>query len=321
MTSRTWLFALSFMLLGNATVAAATLKSVLLKDDGRILIDFRGPIVAGDAQALKALIKSENERNRLVASVRFNSEGGALAEAAELVSVIQFGKLATVVGVGATCASACFLAFAAGYEKFANYSAFIGIHGASDQSGRETTEAGAATVAMARVMKELGVPAGIIGKMVVTPPSQMVWLSPNDLRSMGTTMVGTPSQVVPEQAMGAQLPPAVAPQTQAKAPPDWDTLVKHSIGISAKQNSGKPNVFRGCQPELKTCFNGVSFKGENNAEIFLKLTEDMNGKTVSREICQFNTFNDVRYCVDWDTGKSHRDMKDLRGDWQKVADE
>jgi hypothetical protein len=34
---------------------------------------------------------------------------------------------------------------------------------------------------MARIVKELGVPPSIIGKMVVTPPSDMVWLNPDDL--------------------------------------------------------------------------------------------------------------------------------------------
>jgi len=31
---------------------------------------------------------------------------------------------------------------------------------------------------MARIVKELGVPEGIVGKMVVTRPDDMVWLGP-----------------------------------------------------------------------------------------------------------------------------------------------
>jgi hypothetical protein len=82
------------------------------------------------------------------------------------------------------------LIFAAGETKFANYTAQIGVH-ASDENGAETVQSGAATVSMARIAKELGVPPAIIGRMVVTPPAQMVWLSPADLQSMGTTMAGT----------------------------------------------------------------------------------------------------------------------------------
>ena len=66
--------------------------------------------------------------------------------------------------------TACFLLFAAGSEKYASYSANVGVHGASDQSGREE---GDATVSMARMAKQLGVPESIIGKMVVTPPDQL----------------------------------------------------------------------------------------------------------------------------------------------------
>jgi hypothetical protein len=60
--------------------------------------------------------------------------------------------------------------------------------------GRETVSSNAATVSMAKVAKELGVPPAIIGRMVVTPPNEMVWLSPQELQSMGVTMVGKPAQ-------------------------------------------------------------------------------------------------------------------------------
>lgn len=85
--------------------------------------------------------------------------------------------------------------FAAGNEKYVSYSASVGVHGALDEDGRETNAAAAGTVSMARIVKDLGVPAAIIGKMVVTPPESIVWLTPDDLRSMGTTMTGKPAQV------------------------------------------------------------------------------------------------------------------------------
>jgi len=61
------------------------------------------------------------------------------------------------------------MVLAAGAEKFVSYAAFIGVHGASDESGRETIGSGAATVSMARPLKELGVPEGIIGKIGDAP--------------------------------------------------------------------------------------------------------------------------------------------------------
>jgi hypothetical protein len=94
--------------------------------------------------------------------------------------------------------------FAGGSPKFASYGASVGVHGASDQTGQETVEAGAATVSMARIVKNLGVPAPIIGKMVVTPAEQIVWLTPDDLRSMGATMTGKPAQVPTDQSGTSQ---------------------------------------------------------------------------------------------------------------------
>ena len=50
----------------------------------------------------------------------------------------------------------------------------------------------------------------------------------------------------------------------------------------------------------------------------VKTTEDSNGKLISREMCEFNQFGDVRDCVDWDRGTTHRDMKDANGNWAKI---
>ena len=51
----------------------------------------------------------------------------------------------------------------------------------------------------------------------------------------------------------------------------------------------------------------------------VKTTEDSNGKLISREMCEFNQFGDVRDCVDWDRGTTHRDMKDANGNWAKIG--
>lgn len=134
-------------------------------------------------------------------SIRLNSLGGNLLEGVKLAEAVKFARIAANVGQGAQCASACFLIFAAGETKYASYSAQIGVHGASDENGRETISSNAATVSMARIAKELSVPSSIIGRMVVTPPSEMMWLSSTDLQSMGTTMVGKPIQTTPNAAV------------------------------------------------------------------------------------------------------------------------
>lgn len=232
----------------GASAQAADLKTVPAKD-GRILVILSGEIVEGDVDTLKAAIKAANDGGKLVVNIRLNSEGGNLLEGVKLADVVRFGKISTNVGKDATCASACFLVYAAGQTKFANYTARIGVHGASDKAGNETVQSGAATVSMARVAKELGVPPAIIGRMVVTPPSEMVWLSPADLQSMGTSMVGKPSQVMqsahqPTQQTEPGVPMEITPQakaTTAKTSPTWNEFVDAAVSLSAQQNGVRPD--------------------------------------------------------------------------------
>jgi hypothetical protein len=246
--------------------------------------------------------------------------------------------MSTNVGKNASCASACFLIFAAGNTKFASYEARIGVHGASDEYGNETVQSGAATISMARIAKELGVPSGIIGRMVVTPPDEIIWLMPEDLQSMGTTMVGKPnqtqsaivappSQVPPNQL---QVPPDTSSKlnytgqsaaTVSKPPPTWGSILDRAIALSKDQNGGVAAFNRVCQPELKVCVNGLSFVTKDGTKTILKVTEDMNGKMLRREICSFNSFGDIRSCTDWDNGEAHRDMKNKNGEWEKVSGE
>jgi hypothetical protein len=302
---------------------AAALKSSTTKD-GRIIVSISGEIAEGDTDAFKAAVKSANDSGKLVTSIRLNSMGGNLVEGVKLAEAIRFAKVAANVGQGATCASACFLVFAAGETKFANYTAKIGVHGASDQ----TVQSSAATVSMARVAKELGVPPSIIGRMVVTPPSEMVWLTPQDLQTMGTTMIGRPAQVAVQDSVSgspSQVEPTTTPNvssaTKASAPPTWNEYVDNAVAISARQNNGKAMSIRSCQPEFKTCFNAVVYKDSSGVETIAKVIRDMNDKVIAREVCTFNASGDIRKCFNWDTLAAHRDMQAADGRWTKVADE
>ena len=313
--------------------SAATFKSVATKD-GKTIVLLSGEIIEGDSETLKAAIKASNDAGKLVSGVRLNSPGGNLLEALKLADAVRFAKVATNVGGNATCASACFLVYAAGATKFANYTAQVGVHGASDKQGEETTASSAATVSMARAAKDLGVPAAIIGRMVVTPPNEMVWLTPQDLQSMGTTMIGKPAQtpisptatatvepsIVPKQTQPGE-PTQLQPQTKSAAQPSWAEFLDKVIKRSADQNNGKPYYTRSCQPEFKTCYDAVTVVASDGKLSMVKVTKDMNDKIIRREICSFNNSVDIRTCYDWDEGTAHRDMKDSSGNWYKIADE
>jgi hypothetical protein len=315
---------------GNAF--SADIKSVVGKD-GRIAVSIVGEIAPGDSDAFSAAVKQANDAGKFVANVRLNSEGGNLFEGVKLADAVRFGRMSTNVGKDATCASACFFIFAAGNTKFASYDARIGVHGASDKNGDETVQSGAATVSMARIAQELGVPAAIIGRMVVTPPDDMVWLTPQDLQSMGTTMIGKPNQTQAMPPMASekalrQTPESPSASLQSKsaatesAPlPTWNGLLENALELSKKQNGGTADFDRACQPEVKTCVNGFSFTAKDGTYMIMKVTENLDGKIIRREICSFNLHHDVRSCVDWDKGSTHRDMKNSKGAWETVSED
>ncbi len=326
---RTLALSIAFASVLHAAALSAEIKTLSARD-GRITIVITGDISPGDADAFKALVKQANDGGKLVGNLRLNSTGGNLLEGVKLAEAVRYAKLSTNVGKKAICASACFLVFAAGSSKFVSYGAQIGVHGASDQSGNETMGSNAATVSMAKIAKELGVPPAIIGRMVVTPPTEVVWLSPQDLQSMGTTMVGKPDQVASGIQSGDSPPQQTSPSEPFNIQPDarankstpisWDEFFKGALLTSASQNEGKPRFFRTCQPEIKSCVSGVSFLHKGR-EMFARITRDINEHLIQREICEINSTYDVRKCVDWDTNTFHSDMKDSKGNWYKVSEE
>jgi hypothetical protein len=166
-----------------SVAAAAEIKSFNLKD-GNVEISISGNIAPGDIDALRASIKAANDAGKLVTSLRLNSDGGNLLEAVRMADWVKSAKISTNVGQGATCASACFLIFAAGETKYANISARIGVHRASEKG----VVSRAGTTSMADVAKELDVPWSIIRRMINTPPGEVEWLSLADLRLMGANV-------------------------------------------------------------------------------------------------------------------------------------
>jgi len=169
--------------LSASVAAAAEIKSFNLKDDS-VEISISGSIAPGDNDTLTASIKAANDAGKLVTSLRLNSYGGNLLEAIRVADWVRSAKISTNVGQSATCASACFLIFAAGETKYASMSARIGVHRASEK-GIVSRDA---TTSMADVAKELDVPWSIIRRMINTPPDEIEWLSLADLRLMRTNV-------------------------------------------------------------------------------------------------------------------------------------
>jgi hypothetical protein len=152
-----------------------------------LVIDGRGPIVPGDTDRLNRALAGLPPTGFTLLALALDSPGGNVAEAKQMVGVIQARQLPVVIPSNAQCASACFLLFAASPRRFAATDALVGVHSAN-QDGAETDTSLAVTTLMARDAADLGVPTSIIGQMVETTPGRVAWLSPHDLSLMRVTV-------------------------------------------------------------------------------------------------------------------------------------
>lgn len=166
--------------------AAEVTVELLEPAESTYVVNLRGEIVLGDDERLHRIVRNLPRGSR-VDGIVLSSTGGAVVEASRLAETVRNSRLTTFVASNQTCASACFLVFAAGTRRMASASARIGVHSVSS-GGDESTEAVAVTTALARDAVVYGVPDSIIGRLLRTPPHEMAWLSHADLRAMGVSI-------------------------------------------------------------------------------------------------------------------------------------
>jgi hypothetical protein len=298
----------------GAPASSAIIKSTPGVNGG-VIIQLSGPIIDGDADTFISEIARVNASGKSIERLQLNSGGGRLGEGVRLATAVRQARIPTSVGQGAVCASACFLIFAAGDQKFVGDGARIGVHRSADKDGRETTLSSAATQSMAHFARELGVPYTITSRMVSTPSKQIGWLDSQDLKAMGVSLAGIPAQTRRVATDRSSVQQASTGAT------GWNEFIDKVGKLSADQNDGKASLSRLCQPEPKNCVLGLEYLLNDGRKGLAVIVQDMNGKVLRREVCEFNKSNDVRNCVDWDSGTKHRDLKNANGDWVQIADE
>ena len=154
---------------------AATFKPI---KKGKSLV-MTGDIVPGDDARLRnAYTQACSTYGHCPERVFLNSPGGRIDIAIDVGSMIYKLKLDTVVGKTDVCASACFLIWAAGEVRVYFATSSIGVHGSRDLDGHATHDTDRA---VADFMRAIGVPNVIIDKMLQTPPTDMAWLTYQDV--------------------------------------------------------------------------------------------------------------------------------------------
>src|SRR4051794_17694880 len=130
-----------------------------------------GSFEHGDAVRIYGAIQ---ENRKTLLGIIFNSGGGLVDEGYKLAGLIIGKDYDTGVARGGVCASACFMPWAAGRNRYLYADSEIGIHSTGMRnalSGKleEDESSLVKTMEMARVYRKLKVPSHLIGIMVVTP--------------------------------------------------------------------------------------------------------------------------------------------------------
>lgn len=186
MITRTLTSAIAALLLSTSIATSAEFNVV---KGHRTSIQMTGDIVDGDAAKLRKVLNYRASLNIATQYIILDSPGGKITPAVYLADVINYAGISTVVDGYSTCSSACFIVYAAGVNRYWWTGARIGVHSASTHFAYDGSDAGiedqaalAATVAMARLLSGMGVPSGIVGKMVAANGETMAWLTPADVR-------------------------------------------------------------------------------------------------------------------------------------------
>jgi hypothetical protein len=306
-----------------------------------VLLD--GKIELSDSAKLALIVTALDNQGRSVAALYLNSPGGNGDADREMAALVKRFRISTIVADGAECASACFTVFAAGHRKFAGYHAQIGVHRAS-YKGKETAAAVVATVELAGFIRELGVPPAIIGKLMQTPPDQMAWLTPGDLKSMNVAVMGMLrwpvllDMAAPTARSRASSPFALArdcglPTRHSSRASEvgsardgrltpfkpaglsWPEYVAETSELS-RRTFGQGHVREDCKLYTMRCSRSFVFVDADGVRTRVTTVEDLDGKIVQREVCKSGGPGGVRTCFDWDTLETYDSVLGWLG-WEK----
>lgn len=160
---------------------------MIFKDDGEGILLAFGTITPGTAKIFEdALLAREEKITELI----LHSPGGSVNDALEIGKLIRESELNTKVVANGYCASSCPLVFAAGVERAAHESSWIGVHQVytpsstfgSIQQGMDQAQRISALCQQALV--DFGVDPALWIKAMETPKDQLYVLTAEELEEL-----------------------------------------------------------------------------------------------------------------------------------------
>jgi tetratricopeptide (TPR) repeat protein len=164
------------------TSNAARLNSGITQD-GTPCITISGEITTYDGRNFINLTDRMRHSGNPARIVLLNSSGGNLEEAARIADHVYSHKMDTKVEGSKQCSSACFLIFAAGYNRHADLSASMYVHRAMEKQ-RDTNRARSISIDLNDLYKEYDVPQNIRLAMLETPPNKAYKLTKSDIKQL-----------------------------------------------------------------------------------------------------------------------------------------
>jgi len=177
------------LLLVSWSAANAAEIDVRRLDNGSMLILVEGEFERGDIDAFRTKISSVATAR---ATVSFRSEGGSLVTGIRIGALIREKKFATVVPDGASCASACALAWLGGARRFVGEDASVGFHAAYILKSQGPAESGPGNAVMGAYLNQLGLSEEAILYITKTAPTSIQWMSLEDAANYGIAVARLP---------------------------------------------------------------------------------------------------------------------------------
>jgi hypothetical protein len=170
------------LLLFGLTRAIAADIDVKQLDNGSTLIAIDGEFELSDVDTFRTKVASLSTAKVTVA---LRSEGGRLVAGIRIGALIREKKFTTVVPDGASCASACALAWLGGTRRFVGHDSSVGFHAAYILKSYGPTPSGSGNAALGAYLNQLGLSEKAILYITQTPPTSIRWMNLEDAAEHG----------------------------------------------------------------------------------------------------------------------------------------
>lgn len=174
-----WVF---ILLMFSVAASEAAEIDVQQLGNGSVLIVIEGDFEQGDIDTFRKKVASLSTSK---AAVAFRSDGGSLVAGIRIGSLIREKKFATVIPDGASCASACALAWLGGTRRFMGQGASVGFHAAYILKSYGPIESGSGNAILGAYLNQLGLSENAILHVTKTAPTSIQWMSLEDVTEQG----------------------------------------------------------------------------------------------------------------------------------------